>query len=193
MPPIKIEDGDSQTAQLLPNNPRPASPTHPDLVTQSITYQRSDISTIEVLRTARKWKITSHEAITRDDVEITSVTPTVKSPCVVILANGVDSEGVPFEGRLFTERDVQLVSKMKLASYWRGKRGRNYAAGIPDDICHVLRVLEEKNGWLRVQFVGYSTKETDTEWWESDKVKATYIELWDEWVQARDAIKRESD
>ncbi|CEF74429.1 unnamed protein product [Fusarium graminearum] len=91
------------------------------------------------------------------------------------------------------ERDVHLMSGPKLFGYWRGKGGRPWAAGIPDDICHLLKILDEKDGKLEVQFVGCA--KSKSEWWESDTVKETYIELWDEWVQARDTVepKQESD
>ncbi|WXC56572.1 hypothetical protein SNK03_002506 [Fusarium graminearum] len=91
------------------------------------------------------------------------------------------------------ERDVHLMSGPKLFGYWRGKGGRPWAAGIPDDICHLLKILGEKDGKLEVQFVGCA--KSKSEWWESDTVKETYIELWDEWVQARDTVepKQESD
>ncbi|UZP34911.1 hypothetical protein NXS19_002727 [Fusarium pseudograminearum] len=45
--------------------------------------------------------------------------------------------------------------------------GRPWAAGISDDICHLLKILDEKDG----------------------KLEETYIELWEEWVQARDTVE----
>ncbi|CEI67628.1 hypothetical protein FVEN_g5712 [Fusarium venenatum] len=95
--------------------------------------------------------------------------------------SGVDSEGVPFGRKLFTERDIHLVSGPKLFRYWRGKGGRAYASGILDDVCHLLKILDEQDGKRQVQFVGCA--KSQSEWWDSDKVKETYIELWDEWVQ----------
>jgi hypothetical protein len=97
-----------------------------------------------------------------------------------MLVSGISSDGVPFERKLFTERDVHLVSAPKLFGYWGRKRGRAYASGIPDDVCHLLKILDEKDGKMKVQFVGCAKSES--EWWESDKVK-DYIELWDNWVE----------
>ncbi|KAM0352132.1 hypothetical protein ACHAP4_009145 [Fusarium culmorum] len=187
MPPIKIEDDGQSHSNQSATNPSTTARVVPHVVTERITSRRDDISTITDLQTAREWRINGHKAITSHDVEIISVTPTVQSSCVIMLCSGIDFDGVPFNQKWFTERDVHLMSGPKLFGYWRGKGGRPWAAGIPDDICHLLKILDEKDGRLEVQFVGCA--KSKSEWWESDIVKETYIELWDEWVQARDTVE----
>ncbi|EKJ79293.1 hypothetical protein FPSE_00604 [Fusarium pseudograminearum CS3096] len=148
MPPINIED-DSQSHSTQPaTNTSTTTRVVPHVVT-------------EHLQTAPEWRINGHEAITSHDVEIISVTPTVQSPCVIMLCSGINFDGVPFNQMRFTERDVHLMSGPKLFGYWRGKGGRPWAAGISDDICHLLKILDEKDGKLEVQFVGCAKSKSE--------------------------------
>ncbi|KAF5234484.1 hypothetical protein FAUST_7572 [Fusarium austroamericanum] len=169
MPPIKIEDdGQSHSTQPATNSSTTARVV-PHVVKEGITSQRDDISTITDLQKVREWRINGHEAVTSHDVEIISTWMVYHST------------------RSNTERDVHLMSGPKLFGYWRGKGGRPWAAGIPDDICQLLKILDEKDGKLEVQFFGCA--KSKSEWWESDTVKETSIELWEEWVQARDTVE----
>jgi hypothetical protein len=108
------------------------------------------------------------------------VTPKVHSPCIIILVSGKASDGIEFE-KLFTERDVHLSSTGRVYNYWDKKGGKDHMAGTQTDIYHLLKILGEKDGEMVVQFVGCT--QSMTEWWSEEKVKETYIELWDEWVK----------
>lgn len=200
MPPIKIED-DGQSHSTQPaTNPSTTTRVMPHVVTERITSQRDDISTITGISSTSLPKVktpltqslcrppnssgmedqrsrTNHKRGRRNYQRHANSTITLRHHAMQwnrLRWCTIQPEAVP-------ERDVHLMSGLKLFGHWRGKGGRPWAAGIPDDICHLLKILDEKDGKLEVQFVGCA--KSKSEWWESNTVKETYIELWDEWVQ----------
>lgn len=94
---------------------------------------------------------------------------------------------------LFIERDVQLVDEGKVLEYWKQLGGRDAASGIPEDFCHVLRILEKgkkpKKGKVKykIQFVGYSAEKRQVRSWTRAQLKYNYPELLQEWEEGEKA------
>ncbi|RSL93079.1 hypothetical protein CDV31_014877 [Fusarium ambrosium] len=88
---------------------------------------------------------------------------------------------------LFIERDVQFVDEGKVLVYWKELGGRDGVSGIPEDYCHVLRILEKgkepKRGKVKykLQFVGYSAEKSEVEHWTREELKYNFPELLAEW------------
>ncbi|KAI8716353.1 hypothetical protein NCS52_00928600 [Fusarium sp. LHS14.1] len=173
-----------------------------------------DLNTIKVdtsvespneLRKAMDWTILFHELLNETDDE--------GEPVKLIVPDGHDIAGyhirlhiewtMDFSNKesadkewkdgLFIERDVQLVDEGKVLEYWKQLGGRDAASGIPEDFCHVLRILEKgkkpKKGEVmyKLQFVGYSTEKGQVDYWTRAALKYNYPELLQEWEEREEA------